>query len=434
MPFSMESWLTSWERFKIIERLISYQLIKWDNARGLKLKSGGTTDIYVNLRNARSVPKSSAYVARAFANAIFRLNPDRFIEIPDSVTPFSSRIFELTGVPYLTVRSEAKESRVSDAKIIGDHKPGERVCIYDDVITDGESKRGPYQACLARDLEILPLVVLVDRQQGWKKKFAELGINMNVWPGMTLHDIRRHLVENGYMQRCDPDVEEKNPLIIALDGKSWEDVLPMVDVLRTSGCILKVNDLLLFEGIKSLIPDLQVYGRVMADLKCHDIKNTVENITKHLLHNPPWGVTVHASGHKDMIQAAVNTLKDTPTKVLGVTVLTSFDPYTCEEIYTRRPMEQVLTLARIAYRAGAHGLVCSPKEVGELRRLYPQMTLVTPGVRSPGVDVGDQKRVDTPKNAKENGADYLVMGRQIVVEAPDPVAEVNRVLTEELAA
>ncbi|MCX6761317.1 MAG: orotidine-5'-phosphate decarboxylase [Candidatus Moranbacteria bacterium] len=431
MPISLTPWLTPEERAEVIERLIFYQLIKWDNSRKLKLKSGGLTDIYINLRNARNIPKASPYVARVFANPIFRLNPDRFIEVPDAVTPFSSRISELTNIPYITVRKEVKEGRTGDAKISGQCFSGERVCVYDDVITDGQSKLGPYQECLARDLKILPLVVLVDRQQGWKKKFVELGINMDVWPGMTLHDVRRYLVENGYMERCDIDLEKKNPLIIAFDGKSWEEILPFADALRTSGCIIKVNDLLFQKGAEKLIPDLSTYGRVMVDPKSYDISNTIENIMKHLLPNPPWAVTVHASGSKKMIQAAVNILKDTPTKVLAVTVLTSFDAATCEEIYVRRPMEQVLALALIAYRAGAHGLVCSPEEVSELRRLYPNMTLVTPGVRSPGADKGDQARVDTPAAAIANGADYIVGGRQFLT-ASDPVAEVKRVLKEEL--
>jgi orotidine-5'-phosphate decarboxylase len=431
MPVSLTPWLTPEERFEVIERLILYKLIKWDNERKLKLKSGGTTDIYVNLRDARNIPKASPFVARVFANAIFRTNSDRFVEVPDAVTPFSSRISELVNVPYLTVRKEEKAGRVTDAKVIGESKPGERICLYDDVITDGESKREPYKACLARDLKILPAVVLVDRQQGWKKKFIELGINMDVWPGMHLHDVRRHLIENEYMERCDPDIEEKNPLIIALDGKDWEEILPMIDILRTSGCILKVNDLLLNKGIENLIPNLQVYGRVMADLKEHDIKNTAENITKHLLLSPPWSVTVHASGSKEMIQAAVKILQDVPTKVLAVTVLTSIDPKTCEEIYVRQPLEQVLALARIAYRAGAHGLVCAPEEVPTLRPLYPKMILVTPGLRSPGVDAGDQKRIATYTGAKENGANFYVGGRQFL-NAKDPVAEVRRVLTDEL--
>jgi len=433
MPVALNSWLIPEEQRQVIERLIHYGLITWDNSRTLILKSGGTTDIYVNLRNVRNNPKDVAYIARVFANAIFRLNPDRFIEVPDAITPYSSRIAEFVDLPYLTVRKEAKTGRVTDAKIIGEYKAGESVCIYDDVITDGASKIGPYQECLARDLKILPLIVLVDRQQGWRKKFVELGINMDVWPGMTLHDVRRFLIENSYMERCDEVMEEKNPMIIGLDKLTWEEQLPLIDKVRTTGCILKVNDLLWNEGIKNLVPDLQVYGRVMADIKGHDIPNTLANISSHFLPFPPWAVTVHGSGGKEMIQAVVKKFEGTPTKVLVVTLLTSVDPRTCEEIYVRQSIEQVRALARIAKRAGAHGFVCSVEETEELRKAYPNMLIVNPGIRSAGKTVAgdDQSRKGTPEGAIALGANYVVMGRQIT-RAEDPSVEVMRVLKEEL--
>lgn len=433
MPISLFPWLTPHERFDVLERLIDFNLIKWDNSRKLKLKSGRMTDIYINLRNARNTPKSSAFVARVFANAIFRLNPDRLIEVPDAITPFTSRISELTNVPYITARSEAKEGRVTDAKFVGEFCSGESACIYDDVITNGASKVVPYRECLRRDLQLLPLVVLVDRQQGWKEEFVKLGINMDIWPGMTLHDVRRHLIENGYMKRCDPDIEEKNPIIIGLDAKDWEGHLPLMDELRTTGCIFKANDLAFNEGIKNISPNIEVYGRFMYDLKGHDIPNTLKNIATHLLACPPWAVTVHGSGGKEMIEAVANRLKDTPTKILVVTVLTSIDEKTCEEIYSRRPIEEVRTLARIAYRAGAHGFVCATSETAELKQAYPQMFVINPAIRSTGVEIAgdDQARMSTPHGAIDNGADHIVMGRQIT-GADDPAAEVKRVLKDEL--
>ncbi len=431
MPRALTPWLTLEEQKELYEGLVRYNLIKSDNNRSLVLKSGGTTDIYINLRDARNNPKAIKFIARYFASAIFRLNPDRFIEVPDSITPFSGIVSMLIDRPYLTVRPAPKEGRVTDAKLIGEFKSGDRVCIYDDMITDGRSKIIPYKQGAARDFKILPLVVLVDRQQGWKKVFAEEGVNMDVWAGMTLHDIRRLAIEAGDLVRRDEAIENKNPIIVALDGKSWDDLLPFLDQIRAGGCILKVNDLLFARGIENLIPNLQVYGRVMADLKCHDIPATVENTAKRLAQNPPWAVTVHASGGKEMVEKAVNILKGTGTKVLVVTVLTSIDPATCEEIYNRLPVEEVHILAKIAKRAGAHGLVCSAEEVADLRKQYPEMLLVTPGIRSPGVDAHDQKRIATPKAAIENGSNYLVMGRQIM-KAPDPYQEVMRVLKEEL--
>ncbi len=424
-------WLTPWEQERVIRMLLRYGLIKFDNARNLPLKSGGKTDIYINLRDARNHPEALAAISEVYANAIRRLGPDKFAEVPDAVSCFAGLISIKLKMPYITLRENAKEGRVAKADVIGDANPGESICIFDDVITDGASKLAPYKKCKSMGLNILPNIVLVDRQQGWKSKFRKLGIDMDVWAAMTLHDVRKYLITKGLMQRCDPEIEKKNPFIVALDGKSWEEILPFIDQMRTSGCIWKINDLLMKGGIENVIPDLQVYGRVMADLKEHDIPNTVQNITKHLLPNPPWAVTVHGSGSEEMIRAAVKTLEGTETKVLAVTVLTSIDKNTCKEIYTRLPKNQVKKIAEIAHRAGAQGIVCSPQEVAMLKAIYPDFTYVTPGVRSPGVNKDDQQRVDTPANAKANGANYLVSGRQIL-EAPDPVAEVRRVMKDEL--
>lgn len=425
-------WLCLEEQTEVVQRLLEGGLLKFDNGRSLPLKSGGKTDVYINLRDARDNPLALRFVAELFELPVQRLGVSRFVEVPDSVSCFAGPLSIATGIPYLTIREDAKGGRVSDAKTIGHPKKGEVVCILDDVVTDGASKIVPYQVCVNAGLNVKALVVLVDRQQGWRKKFVEQGVQMPVWPGMTLHDVRRHLIQTlGVMKRCDPKVEEANPLIVALDGKSWDEILPLIDQLRTTGCIFKVNDLLFGQGIANLLPDLSVYGRVMADLKGHDISNTVENTCKRLRPHNPWAVTVHASGGEKMIQAAVKAFEGTATKVLAVTVLTSIDENTSREIFTRLPIDQVMVLAEIAKRAGAQGLVCSAQEVKALRDKFPGALLITPGVRSPGAEAGDQARVDTPKAARDNGANHLVMGRQLL-GAADPVAEVRRVLSEEL--
>ena len=426
-------WLYPEERTGIVEALLSNGLLKFDNARSLPLKSGGKTDVYINLRDARDKPRAIELLADLFSIPLRRLNVGRFVEVPDSVSCFAGPLAIKTDIPYLTIREDAKEGRVADAKVVGHPAKGEQSCILDDVITNGASKIIPYQKCVELGLNVQALVVLVDRQQGWKKHLADAGINLPVWPGMTLHDVGRGLISNlGGMKRWDPAKEAANPIIVALDGKNWDEVLPVMDQLRTTGCIFKVNDLLFDEGISRLLPDLSVYGRVMADVKGCDIPNTVENICKRLraCSCPPWAVTVHSSGGTDMIKAAVKILEGLPTKVLAVTVLTSIKDE-CEEIFVRQPFEQVMRLAEITHRAGAHGLVCAVEEVSELRKRYPDMELATPGIRSAGKETHDQQRVDTPKAAMTSGSSHVVMGRQIL-QAPDPVAEVYRLLSEEL--
>lgn len=429
--FPTQPWLTDVEQEELCDGLIRFGLIKWDNKRSLPLKSGGKTDVYINLRDARNNPEAIVFITRFFSNPLRRLGIDRFVEVPDSVSCFAGPLSIAIKIPYLTIREQAKEGRVAKASVIGSARYGEKACLLDDVITDGASKIVPYQECVKMGLRGLPLVVLVDRQQGWEKKFKEAGINMSVWPAMTLHDVRKYLINHGLMERCAKDVEDKNPIIVGLDGKDWKEILPIIDQLRTTGCILKVNDLMFDEGFRNVIPDLSVYGRVMADLKGHDIENTLENITNRLKKNPPWAVTVHGSGGREMIKKAVEILKGTGTKVLVVTVLTSLDSSMSEEIFCRSRLEEVKKLAEIGNEAGADGFVCSVEETQMLREKYPDKLLVVPGVRSEGVDKNDQKVVGTPVAVIESGANHIVMGRQIL-RAPDPVAEVLRLLKEEL--
>lgn len=423
-------WLTPNQQMWAVEGLLKYGLLKIDNNRSLPLKSGGKTDIYITIRDARNNPEAIKFLTDLYAIPLKLLEPNRFAEIPDSVSCIAGPLSIKCNIPYITIRETAKEGRATDSKIIGRCNPGEKIPIIDDVVTDGASKVIPISECKKRNAQSDIIIVLVDRQQGWKEK---IGSDVTVWPGMTLHDARRCLIEIGALQRCDPATEAKNPIIIALDGKSWEEILPIIDLLRTTGCIFKVNDLLFEEGFERLIPDLSIYGRVMVDIKGHDIPDTVKHITTRLQKYSPWGVTVHASGGGEMISAAVEALKGTPTKVIGVTLLTSINDVGCKNIYTRNPADQVLVLASIAIKNGAHGLVCSPDEVGILRRTYPETALIVPGIRSAEIDIAndDQKRIGTPSQTIKDGANYIVMGRQIF-QAPNPVDEVHRILKKEL--
>lgn len=425
-------WLDPAEQEEGVETLLKYELIKYSNGKEFVNSNGSYTDIYINLRHARSNPDALKNISHLYTNPLRRLGVDRFVEVPDSVSCFAGIISAETGIPYITVRKEPKIGRVSHSSIIGHVQFGDRLCMIDDVISDGTAKIDPYRACISAGLELKTLVVLVDREQGWREKFMKEKINLHVWSGMALHDIRRHLISTFHvMSRCDHDREEKNPLILALDGKSWQEILPIVEELRTTGCVFKVNDILFNEGAKWLLPNLSVYGRVMVDCKGHDTPNTLKNISSHLLKCPPWAVTVHGSGGEEMVRAVVDALRGTPTKVFVVTLLTSLDEKNSREIYRRIPHEEVIALSRIAYRAGAHGIISSPEELGMLRQLYPAMILATPGMRSDTDAKNDQKRTGTLTKTKELGANYLIVGRP-VMNTPNPAKEAIRILTEDL--
>jgi len=140
-------------------------------------------------------------------------------------------------------------------------------------------------------------------------------------------------------------------------------------------------------------------------------------------------LTVH--GSSQVMRAAIEGRGDAGTKLLAVTVLTSFDQQDLADLGYDCPISDLVSLrVRKAMKAGMDGLVCSPLDAAAVRaQAGAQAILVTPGVRSGGASKGDQKRVATPAEAIRDGADYVVMGRQIT-RAADPAAEAARVAEE----
>ncbi len=428
LPVPKTPWLPRESHRQVAAFLIEHGLCRLDNSRQSPLASGTTTDAYIDLRMGRSHPLANYALAGLYAHPIRWLDVDRFLEVPEAVSGLAALTSHITGIPYATIRKHPKEGRVSDAYIVGEVKAGEHVVIFDDVITDGESKLLALRVCQEQGLRVRAIVVLVDRQQGWQHTLAGQGIDVPVWAGMTLHDFRREAIALGAMARCDPLVENDNPLIVAIDGKSFGETLAIADRLRPTGCILKINDLAIAEGCDRLLPELAPYGRVMVDIKCHDIPASAINIAERLRPHAPWAVTLHGDGGEEMISGVVACLPG--THVFVVTLLTSFDEAACREIYHQSSPTQVRSRARIGYLAGADGLICAQTEVSMLRTLHPRVRIAAPGNRSPGSDAHDQKRVGTPTETLSAGADYVIMGRQIM-DAPDPLAEVKRILREE---
>jgi orotidine-5'-phosphate decarboxylase len=174
---------------------------------------------------------------------------------------------------------------------------------------------------------------------------------------------------------------------------------------------------------------------VFLDLKLHDIPNTVAGAVRSLLPLRPAMLTLHAAGGAPMIAAARAAAESAGTDrpiLLAVTVLTSLDAATLATTgVAGSPAEQVLRLARLAFEAGADGLVCSPQEVAAIRTaLGPGPLLVVPGVRPAGSAADDQSRTATPAEAVAAGADWIVVGRPIT-GAADPVAA-TRAIAESL--
>jgi orotidine-5'-phosphate decarboxylase len=173
---------------------------------------------------------------------------------------------------------------------------------------------------------------------------------------------------------------------------------------------------------------------VFLDLKLHDIPRTVERAVKAAAQHGVEMLTIHSCGGRAMLRAAVDAARSSgakPPKLIAVTALTSLDQKDLNDLgVSRTPAQQVLALADLALSCGVDGLVSSPQEVEILRgRFGPHPILVTPGIRLPGEDAGDQKRVATPAAAVKAGASFLVVGRPIL-ESPDCAAAARAILKE----
>ena len=165
---------------------------------------------------------------------------------------------------------------------------------------------------------------------------------------------------------------------------------------------------------------------VFLDLKFHDIPNTVASAVRSLAPLVPAILTVHAAGGREMM-AAAKEAAPAGTKVVAVTVLTSLDRDDLGAIGVDAAVQvQVERLAALARDAGLDGIVCSGNELGAARRIWPDGFFVVPGIRPADAAAGDQKRVMTPRAAREAGASILVIGRP-VTQASDPAAALRTI-------
>jgi orotidine-5'-phosphate decarboxylase len=223
-------------------------------------------------------------------------------------------------------------------------------------------------------------------------------------------------------------MEEDNAgkIIIALDVDSREEGISLVRQLKDTH-IFKVG-LQLFTALgPSLIDELQSLGKkVFLDLKLHDIPNTVAGAVRMGIRHGVQMMTLHASGGKEMMASAVQSSREEadnmgmePPLLLAVTVLTSLKSENLKEIgVDSETMDQVVNLAGLAKQAGIRGIVCSPQEIETVKKKFgTDLSIVAPGIRPHWAAAGDQKRIMTPSEAIEKGADYLVIGRPITKAA-----------------
>ena len=201
-------------------------------------------------------------------------------------------------------------------------------------------------------------------------------------------------------------------IIVAVDEINLNKAHELIDNLDPKKCMLKIGSVSFNSIGKEIIYYAADHGlKIFLDLKLHDIPNTVKKSIQGLASLPIEMLTIHTSGGKDMMMAAMEAVSGTGIKVFGVTVLTSLNDKDTAAIFKRTSSEQVEAMLDEAESAGIDGVVCSPYEL-ELVSKRESLLSITPGIRLKNSN-DDQKRVMTPKEAKNLGADFLVIGRPI---------------------
>jgi orotidine-5'-phosphate decarboxylase len=205
-----------------------------------------------------------------------------------------------------------------------------------------------------------------------------------------------------------------SPVILALDTKEPEQARNWIKIARPTINHFKIGlEFYLLNGKESVAALQKEFDfELFLDLKLYDIPNTVKGAVESVASLKPKFLTVHAAGGPKMITAAAQSLPG--GSIAAVTILTSFND---DDFKTLGYLEDIPKTAKRwaeqAIAAGATSLICSPFEAAAMKSLAPNSTIITPGVRSLGESFNDQNRVMTPKEALDNGADFVVIGRSI---------------------
>lgn len=225
-------------------------------------------------------------------------------------------------------------------------------------------------------------------------------------------------------------------VIIACDFAGEKEALEFLDLFRDKKPYVKIGMELFYSAGPNIVKEIKKRGhKIFLDLKLHDIPNTVKKSMAVLSGLEVDMCNLHAAGTKAMMQAALEGLTrpdGTRPLLIAVTQLTSTDEERMrKELLIDKPIDEVVMhYAKNAADAGLDGVVCSPLEAGKVKSVCGEKFMtVTPGVRFADGDVGDQKRVTTPADAKKLGSDYIVVGRPIT-QADDPVKAYERCVKE----
>ena len=201
-------------------------------------------------------------------------------------------------------------------------------------------------------------------------------------------------------------------IIVALDEYDQIKFDKVLDQLDPELCMVKIGSVSFNSlGREAVLKAASKGFDIFLDLKLHDIPNTIKKSVEGLKNLPIKMMTVHASGGQKMLEESVAATTNTDIKIFGVTALTSLSDNDTNFIYKRETKEQVLAMIELAKKSSIHGVVCSPQELSLVKNNSNLLT-ITPGIRLKSLG-DDQTRVMTPKEAIDNGSDFLVIGRPI---------------------
>ena len=221
-------------------------------------------------------------------------------------------------------------------------------------------------------------------------------------------------------------------IIVALDSNNLSKTIKLVKILKNEVFAFKIGYQFFYKF--GLIGYKKVYSicpKIFLDLKLHDIPNTVEKGLEALIKMKPLLTTIHISGGDNMMTTSSKNKKN--TKILGVSILTSLDSDQTKKYYNQKNISTLVKkFTKAAKKNGLDGVVCSPQEIKYIRKeVGKNFIVVTPGIRiSSKLRNDDQKRVETPNKAMNQGASYLVIGRPIT-KSKDPLKtlkEINKSL------
>ncbi len=233
-------------------------------------------------------------------------------------------------------------------------------------------------------------------------------------------------------------MKRKTGIIVALDVPRLSEAEELIETLAPEVDAFKIGmELCTAEGTASAVKLIHSKGGdVFLDLKYYDIPNTVAGAVRAASDLGVWMVNMHVSAGSKAMEEAIKA-KSKDLKLIGVTVLTSFDDGGCRQIYGENVRTMAGNFILLAYEAGLDGVVCSPKELDMVEEITVGASLggfitVTPGIRPKWAATGDQKRIMTPSQALAAGSDYLVIGRPITNPPNDmtPLEAVRKIKEE----